>query len=142
MITVIFILTLYCPHTSYSSNRENVPVLFSIFITMRFFYFCISSFFLHFSLASEELGFNILWICYTFSVKALKSWRRGKSGYLFPWLFSQSGYGLAMTVFPLMKTSFLSLLARLCVLPIFKITALSFLPFKHNSGKSFQFYLI
>lgn len=88
MITVIFyphhiVLTLHIPTT------ENVQCCFPSSWLCWLFYFCISSFILHFSLASEELGSNILWILlHFFPLKTSKSWRRGKSGYLFPWLLS------------------------------------------------------
>lgn len=88
MITVIFYSHHTVPHTSYSSNRK-CTVLFSIFMTMLVILFLHLQFHSPLFSCFRRTGFQYPSDFATlFPLKTSKSWRRGKSGYLFPWLLS------------------------------------------------------
>lgn len=119
MITVIFYSHHTVPHTSYSSNRK-CTVLFSIFITMLVILFLHLQF--HSPLFSyfRRTGFQYpLDLLHFFPLKTSESWRRGKSGYFFPWLFPNQDMVWQWLCFS-DEGQYSSLEAWLCVLLIFR----------------------
>lgn len=120
MITVIFyshhtVLTLHCiPAT------ENVQCCFPSSLLCWFFYFCISSFILHFS-CFRRIN-NILILLHIFPLKKLQraggEWKARV--FISLWAFFPIRIWFGTTVFLLDEGNISLWWARLCVLPIFR----------------------